>query len=91
MSSDLFFILILGNQHTIIIYYWSIWFIENQSISLISSKYFIFVISAFVVHGGTQTALLLWQPQQEPVYIIYIFAGLWGTGDAVIQAQINGA
>ncbi|VDI53944.1 Hypothetical predicted protein [Mytilus galloprovincialis] len=46
---------------------------------------------AFVVHGGTQTALLLWQPQQEPVYIIYIFAGLWGTGDAVIQAQINGA
>ncbi|CAC5400249.1 Protein unc-93 homolog A,UNC93-like protein [Mytilus coruscus] len=41
---------------------------------------------AFVVHGGTQTALL---PQQEPVYIIYIFAGLWGIGDAVIQAQIN--
>ncbi|XP_052063053.1 protein unc-93 homolog A-like [Mytilus californianus] len=44
---------------------------------------------AFVVHGGTQTGLLLWQPQQEPVYIIYIFAGLWGIGDAVIQAQVN--
>lgn len=48
-----------------------------------------FFALAFVVHGGTQIALLLWQPQQEPVYIFYIVAGLWGIGDAVIQTQVN--
>lgn len=48
-----------------------------------------FFALAFFVHGGTQIALLVWKPQQEPVYIFYILAGLWGIGDAVIQTQIN--
>ncbi|CAC5397836.1 Protein unc-93 homolog A,UNC93-like protein [Mytilus coruscus] len=44
---------------------------------------------AFFVHGGTQIALLLWQPQRNQTYIFYIVAGLWGIGDAVIQTQMN--
>ncbi|KAJ8303280.1 hypothetical protein KUTeg_019676 [Tegillarca granosa] len=48
-----------------------------------------FFALAFFVHGGTQIALLLWIPKPEPVIIYYIFAALWGIGDAVIQTQIN--
>ena len=33
---------------------------------------------------------LLWQPNPDKSYLFYIFAGLWGLGDAVIQTQING-
>ena len=35
-------------------------------------------------------AYLLWQPDPDMKYMFYIFAGLWGLGDAVIQTQING-
>ena len=35
-------------------------------------------------------AYLLWQPDPEMKYMFYIFAALWGLGDAVIQTQING-
>ena len=56
----------------------------------LNKNHSLYLVSAFVVHGGTQIALLLWQPQQEPVYIFYIVAGLWGIGDAVIQTQVNG-
>lgn len=52
--------------------------------------YIFWICLAFFVHGGTQIALLLWKPQQDPQYMFYILAGLWGIGDAVIQTQING-
>ncbi|OWF34739.1 protein unc-93 homolog A-like [Mizuhopecten yessoensis] len=48
-----------------------------------------FFILAFLVHGGTLITLLLWQPDPDRVYLFYIFAALWGMGDAVIQTQIN--
>ena len=35
-------------------------------------------------------AFLLWQPDPNMKYMFYVFAGLWGLGDAVIQTQING-
>ena len=35
-------------------------------------------------------AYLLWRPDPNMKYMFYIFAGLWGLGDAVIQTQING-
>ena len=33
---------------------------------------------------------LVWQPDPNMEYMFYIFAALWGLGDAVIQTQING-
>lgn len=48
-----------------------------------------FFILAFLVHGGCMIAFLLWQPDPEMKYMFYIFAALWGLGDAVIQTQIN--
>ncbi|XP_060063155.1 protein unc-93 homolog A-like [Ylistrum balloti] len=48
-----------------------------------------FFVLAFFVHGGTLIALLLWQPNPDQEYLFYIFAALWGMGDAVIQTQIN--
>ena len=47
-------------------------------------------LEAFLLHGGTQIALLLWLPDPDNRYLFYIFAALWGMGDAVIQTQING-
>ena len=55
-----------------------------------SILYIPFCITAFLVHGGCMIAYLLWQPDPDMVYMFYIFAGLWGLGDAVIQTQING-
>ena len=49
-----------------------------------------FLSVAFVVHGGCMIAYLLWQPDPDIEYMFYIFAALWGLGDAVIQTQING-
>ncbi|XP_071173792.1 protein unc-93 homolog A-like isoform X2 [Mytilus edulis] len=48
-----------------------------------------FFIIAFLSHGGTLIALLLWQPNRDNQVMIYVFAGLWGIGDAVMQTQIN--
>lgn len=48
-----------------------------------------FFILAFLVHGGLQITFLLWTPDPDRVYLFYIFAALWGMGDAVIQTQIN--
>ena len=57
-------------------------------------KYFIIInvlsLVAFLLHGGTQIALLLWIPDPDNRYLFYVFAALWGMGDAVIQTQING-
>ncbi|KAK3085295.1 hypothetical protein FSP39_001180 [Pinctada imbricata] len=44
---------------------------------------------AFIVHGGTQIFLLLWEPNNADYVIFFVIAGLWGMGDAVIQTQIN--
>lgn len=49
-----------------------------------------FLIAAFLLHGGVQITLMLWVPDPDRVYLFYIFAALWGMGDAVIQTQING-
>lgn len=46
--------------------------------------------SAFLLHGGTQIALFLWQPNPDNEILFYVFAAMWGMGDAVIQTQING-
>ncbi|XP_076111925.1 protein unc-93 homolog A-like [Mytilus galloprovincialis] len=48
-----------------------------------------FFIIAFLSHGGTLISLLLWQPNRDNQVMIYVFAGLWGIGDAVMQTQIN--
>eukprot|EP00105_Crassostrea_gigas_P005147 XP_011418630.1 PREDICTED: protein unc-93 homolog A-like [Crassostrea gigas] len=48
-----------------------------------------FFILAFLLHGGVQITLMLWVPDPDRVYLFYIFAALWGMGDAVIQTQIN--
>ncbi|KAK3600238.1 hypothetical protein CHS0354_030269 [Potamilus streckersoni] len=48
-----------------------------------------FFVLALIVHGGTQITLLIWKPDPEMTSIFYILACLWGTGDAVIQTQIN--
>lgn len=47
-------------------------------------------MTAFLVHGGCQIALLLWMPNPDTVVVYYIIAACWGMGDAVIQTQING-
>ena len=47
-------------------------------------------LTVFLLHGGLQITFLLWTPDNENVYLFYIFAALWGMGDAVIQTQING-
>jgi len=48
-----------------------------------------FFILAFLLHGGLQITFLSWTPDADKVYMFYIFAALWGMGDAVIQTQIN--
>lgn len=48
------------------------------------------LLSAFLVHGGLQITFLLWRPDPDTVVLFYVFAALWGMGDAVIQTQING-
>lgn len=48
-----------------------------------------FFVLAFFLHGGLQIAFLLWQVGNDKIYLFYIFAALWGMGDAVIQTQIN--
>ncbi|KAL5021975.1 hypothetical protein ScPMuIL_001130, partial [Solemya velum] len=48
-----------------------------------------FFILAFLLHGGMQITLFLWDPDPNRQYLFYIFAALWGMGDAVIQTQIN--
>ncbi|XP_060577662.1 protein unc-93 homolog A-like [Ruditapes philippinarum] len=55
-------------------------------------KYFGFLpwfILAFILHGGTIITLLVWQPDPEHPGIFYLFAILWGIGDAVIQTLVN--
>lgn len=44
---------------------------------------------AAVTHGSIQIALLFWLPSPDQKVIFYVFSGLWGMGDAVIQTQIN--
>ncbi|XP_071173793.1 protein unc-93 homolog A-like isoform X1 [Mytilus edulis] len=48
-----------------------------------------FFLLAFLLHGGTQIALFLWQPNPDNEILFYVFAAMWGMGDAVIQTQIN--
>ncbi|CAG2185499.1 Protein unc-93 homolog A [Mytilus edulis] len=48
-----------------------------------------FFLLAFLLHGGTQVALFLWQPEADNQILFYVFAALWGMGDAIIQTQIN--
>lgn len=48
-----------------------------------------FFILAFLVHVACQITLLLWLPDPDKVFALYILAALWGLGDAVIQTQIN--
>ena len=47
-------------------------------------------ISALLLHGGLQVTFLLWTPDPDYIYLFYLFAALWGAGDAIIQTQING-
>lgn len=48
-----------------------------------------FFVLAFLVHLSCQITFLVWIPDPDKVYILYILAALWGIGDAVIQTQIN--
>lgn len=62
----------------------------SSMVDLISKLLVFFLIAAFLLHGGVQITLMLWVPDPDRVYLFYIFAALWGMGDAVIQTQING-
>lgn len=48
-----------------------------------------FFFLAAVTHGSIQIALLYWVPNPDHIVLFYVFSGLWGMGDAVIQTQIN--
>lgn len=48
-----------------------------------------FFVLAFITHGALQVVFLLWTPTQDQEILFYVFAGLWGMGDAVIQTQLN--
>ncbi|XP_076470259.1 UNC93-like protein isoform X2 [Babylonia areolata] len=48
-----------------------------------------FFVLAFLVHGALQIILLLWTPDPDKEYYLYLVAAFWGMGDAVIQTQIN--
>lgn len=48
-----------------------------------------FFVLAFLLHGGLQITFLLWTPDKDLKVLFYVFAALWGMGDAVIQTQIN--
>ncbi|WAR12257.1 UN93A-like protein [Mya arenaria] len=48
-----------------------------------------FFVLAFLLHGGLQITFLLWTPNPDMRYLFYVFAALWGAGDAIIQTQIN--
>ncbi|GFO20719.1 unc-93-like protein a [Plakobranchus ocellatus] len=48
-----------------------------------------FFVLAFIALGGLQITFLLWSPNKEQEILFYVFAGLWGLGDAVIQTQLN--
>ena len=55
------------------------------------SSFIIFAsFSAFLLHGGTQITLLFWMPSPDDEHLLYLFAALWGAGDAIVQTQING-
>ncbi|XP_053380264.1 protein unc-93 homolog A-like [Mercenaria mercenaria] len=46
-------------------------------------------ILAFILHGGTLITLLMWKPNPDYPILFYLFAVLWGIGDAVIQTLLN--
>lgn len=48
-----------------------------------------FFVLAFLVHGGLQVTFLYWEPSRDAEIYFYVFAALWGMGDAVIQTQVN--
>ncbi|GFR83896.1 protein unc-93 homolog A-like [Elysia marginata] len=48
-----------------------------------------FFVLAFITHGALQVVFLLWTPTKGQEVLFYVFAGLWGMGDAVIQTQVN--
>ncbi|XP_052248265.1 protein unc-93 homolog A-like isoform X2 [Dreissena polymorpha] len=48
-----------------------------------------FFILAFLLQGGLQITFLVWVPDPSRPVLFYVFAALWGAGDAIIQTQIN--
>ena len=48
------------------------------------------MFEALILHGGTLITLLVWQPDPNNSGMFYLFAVLWGIGDAVIQTLVNG-
>ena len=57
---------------------------------LVIIKLFTLHFPAFLTHGALQVVFLLWSPNKDQEILFYVFAGLWGMGDAVIQTQLNG-
>ncbi|XP_013389655.1 protein unc-93 homolog A isoform X2 [Lingula anatina] len=47
-----------------------------------------FVFGSFL-HLSLQVVFLTWQPTSDSLALLFVFAGLWGMGDAIWQTQIN--
>ncbi|KAM9316721.1 protein unc-93 homolog A-like [Gastrophryne carolinensis] len=49
-----------------------------------------FFILATAFNISTVVILLIWEPQHYQLGVFFVISGLWGTGDAVWQALLNG-
>ena len=45
---------------------------------------------ATIVNTIAIATLFTWHPNPDETYMLHVLAALWGAGDAVWQAQING-
>ncbi|ELU11750.1 hypothetical protein CAPTEDRAFT_23613, partial [Capitella teleta] len=46
-------------------------------------------IFAFLSHIGCNIAWMFWQPDTGGTWIFFLFAAVWGIGDAIMQTQTN--
>ena len=48
------------------------------------------IILGAVINYGLLIFMLLWKPNPDQLYVLFIMPVLWGISDAVWQTQING-
>lgn len=49
----------------------------------------VFTIAA-LINYGTIILMLLWEPKQSQMIVLFVIAGLWGIADAIWQTQVIG-
>lgn len=47
------------------------------------------IIFAAILHYGVLITLLIWKPNTEQIWVIYLMPILWGVCDSIWQTQIN--